>query len=341
MSQLRKDPIVDRWVIIATERGKRPTAFRDGDEGAQSGFCPLCEGNEDRTPSEIWAIRNSGSEPDSPGWSVRVVPNKFPALAIEGPLGRRPVGMFDMMEGVGAHEVLVESPKHDLRLHEAGEQELVGIITGYKERIADLQRDPRLRYIIVFRNYGLQAGASLDHPHSQLIGMPITPKTVKDKLTAAREHYRRKERCIFCDLIEQELDGERVIAADDDFVVLSPFAARFPYELVIFPRRHSHDFCAMDDRLTSAFARCLLDTLGRLAAALDDPPYNWVLNVAPNAVPRPGRPEFWGTLAMDYHWHLELVPRLTRMAGFEWGTGFHINPVAPEDAAEDLRRSKP
>jgi UDPglucose--hexose-1-phosphate uridylyltransferase len=342
MSELRKDPIVDRWVIIATERGRRPTAYKDADQRPAGGFCPLCEGNEDRTPPEIWAIRPSGSSPNQPGWQVRVVPNKFPALAIEGPLGRRGVGMCDMMAGVGAHEVLIESPKHGLKLHEATEAEICNILLAYRERITDLHRDPRLRYIIIFRNHGSQAGASLAHPHSQLIAMPITPKTVKDKLSAAREHYQRRERCIFCDLIDQELDsGERVVMADDDFVVLSPYAARFPYELVIFPRVHSHDFCAMAARLMSAFARSLRETLRRLAVALNDPPYNWVLNIAPNPVPRPGRPDFWGTLALDYHWHLELVPRLTRMAGFEWGTGFHINPVTPEDAAADLRAAAP
>lgn len=339
MPQLRKDPVIDRWVIIAAERGDRPFTFDGHPSPPPTGFCPFCEGNEDKTPPEVWAVRKEGTKRDEPGWEVRVVPNKYPALAIEGGLGRQAVGLYDMMNGVGAHEVIIEHPEHDFKLREASESHIVKILTAYKKRINDLRGDDRMRYVLAFRNSGAVAGASLDHPHSQLIALAITPKIVKDKLVAAREHYGSKERCIFCDIISQELHlGDRVVSETEHFVVLCPFAARFPYEVVIFPKQHCHDFCLMDETLLMAFGATLQDTLRRVVDALNTPPYNYVLHTAPNMVPRLGRPDYWGTLAMDYHWHLELLPRVTRMAGFEWGTGFYINPVAPEVAADRLRQ---
>jgi len=330
---------LDRWVIVAAERGDRPFTFDAPRSRSGSGFCPFCPGNEDKTPQEVWAVRPEGGKRDGPGWEVRVVPNKYPALAIEGEVARQGLGIYDMMNGVGAHEVIIESPDHDFKLREASEEHMRIILTAYQERIRDLRRDERLRYGLVFRNYGERAGASLDHPHSQLIALAITPKIVKDKLNAAWEYYRDKERCVFCDMISQELHlGERVVSESEHFVVLCPFAARFPYEVVIFSKQHCHDFCLMDETMLSEFGGTLKDTLRRIAQALDDPPYNYVLHTAPNTVPRPGRPHYWGTLALDYHWHLELLPRVTRTAGFEWGTGFYINPVAPELAAERLRQ---
>ena len=339
MPQLRKDPVLDRWVIVAAERGDRPFSFDPPPNEPEGGFCPFCAGNEDKTPKEVWAVREEGSRPDGPGWQVRVVPNKYPALAIEGGLERRGFGLYDMMNGIGAHEVIIESPDHRFRLCDASESHMLNILAAYKERIKDLRLDDRLRYALVFRNYGQRAGASLGHPHSQLIALAITPKIVKDKLNAALAYYRDKERCVFCDIISQELHtGERVVAESEHFVALCPFAARFPYEVVIFAKQHCHDFCLMDDTLLAAFGRMLKDTLRRVDRALKSPPYNFVLHTAPNTAPRPGRPDYWGTLPLDYHWHLELLPRVTRTAGFEWGTGFYINPVAPEFAAERLRQ---
>ncbi|MFQ5810884.1 MAG: galactose-1-phosphate uridylyltransferase [Armatimonadota bacterium] len=338
MPQLRKDPVLDRWVIVAAERGERPFSFDAPTSESEGGFCPFCPGNEDRTPKEVWAVRDEGSRPNGPGWEVRVVPNKYPALAIEGQLDRQGLGIYDMMNGVGAHEVIIESPDHDFELYDASEPHMLNILNAYQERITDLRRDDRMRFALVFRNFGERAGASLSHPHSQLIALAITPKNVKDKLTAAWQYYQEKERCVFCDIISQELrSGERVVAESDHFVALCPFAARFPYEVVIFAKEHCHDFCLMDEPLLADFGAMLQDTLQRVARALNCPPYNYVLHTAPNTVPRPGRPDFWGTLPLDYHWHVELLPRVTRTAGFEWGTGFYINPVAPEFAAERLR----
>ncbi len=339
MSELRKDPIVDRWVIIAAERGHRPSDFKAPTEPPKSGGCPFCEGNEATTPPEIYAVRD-GSPPNSPGWQVRVVPNKFPALAIEGKLIRSGFGRLDRMTGVGAHEVIIESPNHSDDIPTMSADHIALILDTYAHRTNDLRRDERFRHTIIFRNYKGEAGASLSHPHSQLIALPFIPKLAREKLVSAREYYQNKERCIFCDLIEQELnmpEQERVIYCNDYFVILSPFAARFPFSVEIYPLQHHHDFVAMDSTTQLALAETLQFILGQYKDLLADPAYNMTLQTAPNTIPRPGHPDYWSSIAYDYHWHIEIFPRLTKVAGFEWGTGCYINPVAPEKAAQYLR----
>ncbi len=337
MSELRKDPIVDRWVIIAAERGQRPSDFEPVPQSVSATGCPLCEGSEDKTPPEIFAIRD-GTPPNSPGWQVRVVPNKFPALAIEGESDCHGIGLFDHMNGIGAHEVIIENPDHYADIAQVSADCIVNIFTAFGQRTRDLRRDERFRHIIIFRNHGAAAGASLTHPHSQLIALPIVPKLVRDKLQTARNHYRHKERCIFCDLIEQEIAlAERVVYQNDEFVVLSPFAARFPFSVEIYPLAHSYDFVSMAHDQCLSLAEALKFILGKYRTILGNPAYNLTLQTAPNTLPRPGHPDYWGSIEYDYHWHIEIMPRLTKVAGFEWGTGFYINPVAPEDAAQYLR----
>jgi len=338
LSELRKDPVLDRWVIIAAERGRRPTDFEAASSSDDHGPCPLCEGNESKTPPEIWALRPRGALPDTPGWQVRVVPNKFPALEIQGEVGRRGLGMFDLLNGIGAHEVIIEAPEHDWKMSDGPPERIEQVLLAYQQRLTDLYRDARLRYVVVFRNYGPQAGASLRHPHSQLIAVPVTPKRIKDKLSVARSYYRHKERCIFCDIINQERAlGDRIVLDTAHFVAMCPFAARFPFELAIYPKRHEHSFALLDDTRRADLAKVLYLCLHHLRPALGDPPYNYVINTSPNLTPRAGKPDYWGTLHLDYHWHIEIMPRVTRIAGFEWGTGFYINPVAPEDSAQFLR----
>lgn len=338
MSELRKDPILDHWVIIAAERGRRPCEFATESTPELSTSCPFCGGNEHMTPPEIAAIPSEGRVPNTEGWEVRVVPNKFPALAIDGEVDRAGIGLFDRMRGVGAHEVIIESPQHNIDLPDMSCEHIVKVLDASIERVVDLRIDPRFRHTVLFRNHGAIAGASLNHPHSQIIALPIVPKLVRDKLIAAREHYLRKERCIFCDLIEQELAmPERVVLQNDHFIVLSVFAARFPFELNIYPRQHQHDFVLMSDEQKWALADILHEILCRYRSILGSPPYNMMIQSAPNTTPRAGHPEYWGTISYDYHWHIELVPRLTKVAGFEWGSGFYINPVSPEQAAGFLR----
>jgi len=219
-------------------------------------------------------------------------------------------------------------------------EQIERIVRVYRERLRALMQDTRLRYILIFKNHGFSAGAALGHPHTQIIGLPITPRTVRQELASAQKHYLQKERCLFCDVIRQEQTaGTRVVMEHDDFLALVPFASRFPFEIFLAPRRHAHDFCQLPDDMLKSFASALKDTLQRLNRTLEDPPYNFVLHTAPVTRTVPPRPGYWQTLEFDYHWHLEIIPRLTQVAGFEWGTGFYINPMLPEDAARYLREA--
>ncbi len=340
MSELRHDPVQKRWVIIAVERGRRPSDFKKQPIATRKvRTCPFCYGNEDKTPPEIFSIRPPDTEPNTPGWKLRVIPNKFPALKVEGELNRRGLGLYDLMDGVGAHEVIIETPDHGAHLGEMELDDVINVAKVYRDRINDLYKDQRLRYALIFKNYGETAGASLSHPHSQLIATPITPRTVATELDSAREHYLSKERCLFCDIIHQEKAlGERVVLETEKFFAFCPFASRFPFEIWLLPKKHSHDYSLMDDEEIADFALALKTVLHKLRISLDDPPYNFVLHTAPNYhVQRPGRPNYWSTLPYDWHWHIEIIPRMTKIAGFEWGTGFYINPTPPELAAEFLR----
>ncbi len=339
MSELRHDPIQRRWVIISSERKKRPSDFKpEMHSPAAGGSCPFDEGNEGMTPPEVFALRAEGTRPNGPGWLVRVVPNRFPALAADGDLGRREVGLYHVMDGVGAHEVIIETPVHGVHLADMSAEHLAEVLSVYQARLVELFKDRRFRYALIFKNHGRVAGASLTHSHTQLIATPITPRTVAMELLSALEHYRAKGRCLFCDIMRDELaSGERVVAADSGYLAIAPFASRFPFELFIAPRVHSHSFAALSRPELTALASFLRDIIGRVRNALDDPPYNFVFHIEPNVGAEPHRPGYWETLRSDFHWHIEIIPRLTRIAGFEWGTGFYINPVPPEEAARVLR----
>lgn len=327
MPELRKDPIVGRWVIISTERGKRPTDFARTTRPKESKLCPFCPSNEASTPPEVYAIRDNGSAPNTPGWSLRVIPNKFPALKIEGDLNREGEGIFDKMNGVGAHEVIIETPDHMKDLVDLELGQIESVIWAYRERILDLKKDPRFKYILIFKNQGEAAGASLEHAHSQLIATPILPKRVIEELEGSRRYYEYKERCIYCDIIKQELNSKiRVVICNDMFIAIEPFASRFPFETWIIPRYHNASFEYIKGDAISQLAVLLKTILKKLSIALNNPPYNLVIHSLP----------LDSQYQKEYHWHIEIIPKLTKVAGFEWGTGFYINPTIPEDAAKYL-----
>ena len=335
MAELRKDPVTGRWVIISTSRGKRPNDFvPDVKDSGDPSNCPFCYGNEQKTPPEILAIRKDHSAPNTPGWSARVIPNKYPALGIDEPLSKRGLGLYDMMSGFGAHEVVIETPDHHKTLHELSTEEIRQALTLCQDRVEDLHRDVRFRYVLVFKNEGPQAGATLSHSHSQIIATPVTPIRVKEKLAGAEAYYRHKERCIFCDMIQQEKDsGSRIVYENDYYISFCPFASRFPFELRLLPKYHQMDFSASRAHVQD-MANALKITFSKLAIAMNKPQYNYIIHTAPNRFNRRG---YWQTIAEDFHWHFEIMPRLTKVAGFEWGTGFYINPTPPEDAAKYLR----
>ena len=329
MPELRKDPVIGRWVIISSERSKRPSDFAGGGQSRRNaGLCPFCPGNENATPPEIRADRDPETSANTPGWKLRVIPNKFPALTIEGELNREGVGIFDKMNGVGAHEVIIETPDHDKDIVDLSVEQTARVLVSYRERMTDLSRDPRFRYVMVFKNQGEAAGASLEHSHSQLIATPVVPKRVQEELDGARRYQDYKERCIFCDIVRQEREtGERIVLENRHFVCITPFAPRFPFECWLLPRYHQARFGELSDDHLHDLASLLKETLQRLRVALDNPPYNYVVHTGP----------VMRDFDLQYHWHFEIIPKLTKVAGFEWGTGFYINPTAPEEAARYLR----
>ena len=329
MSELRRDPVDGRWVIIASDRRKRPVDFHTTKyEETSAENCAFCEGAEASTPPEIYAIRDPESEPNGPGWELRVIPNKFPALRIEGELSREGVGYFDKMSGTGAHEVIIETPDHFGDRASLSLKQTENVFRAYRERIVDLRNDPRFKFVMVFKNYGESAGASLAHPHAQLIALPILPKQIVEEMRGAREYFGYRERCIFCDVIHQELEmAERVVCENEGFIAISPWAPMFPFEVWILPRRHDSCFEDCDPAELSRLAAISSEVHQRLDLALRRPHFNSTLHTSP----------FDDQYNDYYHWHIEIMPRLTHMAGFEFGSGFYINTVPPEEAAKFLR----
>ena len=340
MSQLRWDPLKKSWVIITRSPGRGPRDYYQEREQVQLETCPFCYGQEGRGTHEVFALRPAGGPADTPGWTVRVIPNKYPILRIEGNLEPKGSGLYESMDGFGAHEIIIENPDHGRHLAQLTTAEICDVLRAWRARLLDLRRDERFRYLMIFKNHGIEAGAGIPHSHCQLIGLPITPPVIVSELGACRSYFQRHARCLVCAMLEQEVrEGVRVIRNDGRFLVFSPFAADSPFELRIVPLQHAHDFALLDDQTLEALAAALGDTLLRLYAVLHDPPYNFILHSAPPMHLRPGHPHYWGSLPQDYHWHLEVVPRLTRIAGFERGTGFYMNPTPPETASRHLREA--
>jgi len=327
MPELRRDPIVGRWVIISTERARRPSDFVPRAPEHREGRCAFCPGQEARTPDEVWALRPGGSAANGPGWQARVIPNRFPALRIEGELEPSGEGLYDRMSGVGAHEVVIEAPEHAARIEQLPGSHLAEVLRAYRERMLDLARDPRLQYVMVFKNHGDQAGASIAHTHSQLIATPIVPMMVEEELAGGLQHFRIKQRCIWCDIVHQERGGARVVIEEQGFMALVPFAPRVPFETWVLPVGHQSSYEGMPAEELLPLATLLGKILRRMAATLGDAAYNFMLHSAP----------LRARTLDHFHWHLEIVPKLSPLAGFEWGTGFFINPTPPEEAARFLR----
>lgn len=328
MSEFRKDPVSGRSVIIAAGRAKRPGHRGAAASAAEAETCPFCAGNEAMTPPEVFADREPSDEPDRSGWRVRVVPNKYPALAADA--APRPTAgeLYETLNGIGIHEVIIESPDHLTDLTQLSEAQIVRVLNAYRQRLRHWRSDRRWRYFLLYKNQGEGAGATLEHVHSQFIALPSVPQAVEEQIGRMKRHYERTGRCIYCRLIDEEIEhGERLAARHEDIIVLCPFAPRFAYETWILPTAHAALFEESSEGVTVSLARTLRDILSRLNGALGRPPFNLVLHTAPVDEAEGGY----------YHWRLEILPQLARAAGFEWGTGMHINPVAPEAAARLLR----
>ena len=331
MPELRRDPIVGRWVVMDTDHPKGPQDFPKADNApVHQATCQFCPGKEAQTPSELEAVRPDKSLPNTPGWMVRAVPNKFPALTSLGEIEKVGVGIYDMTSGIGAHEVVIETPDHQKALADLTLEEMVAVIGQYRSRYHKLAQDSRFKYIFIFKNFGASAGATVEHAHSQIIALPMVPKSVVEELKGAEYYYQYRGRCVFCDIIGQEYqDRERIVSENHGFLAFCPFVPRYAFETWITPKAHSAEFVTMDEEGITNLASCLLDILRRMKKALSNPAYNFYVHTAPIDYAR----------GESYHWHIEIIPKLTRSVGFEWGTGLHIVPTLPKDAARYLREA--
>ncbi|MCG3175948.1 MAG: Galactose-1-phosphate uridylyltransferase [Candidatus Omnitrophica bacterium] len=330
MPQLRKDPVTSRWVIVQSERPLGPDDFKIEQQSRSSRACPFCPGNESMTPPEIVSYGRKGAQKPGAGpWQVRVVPNKFPALRIEESLDKMALGVYDRIGGFGAHEVIIESPEHDREIADQPLEQVVTLLRVYRDRCLDLRKDPRFKYVLIFKNFGAQAGASQEHPHSQLIALPVVPSRVMGEVKGSQKHFEHTDRCIFCDMMDQERAEHRLAVYENErFIAIEPFASRFPYETWILPREHQSTFELTPEEHLTDLADALKTALYKIKTLLHNPPYNFMIH----SLPIHGREED------SFHWQIEIIPQLTEVSGFELGTGFYINPTPPERAAEALRR---
>lgn len=325
---LRYDFTTNDWVIFAPARARRPHELRQVRAPAVEapGRCPFCPGNEALTPAEIYAVR------DGSRWSVRVIPNRFPALRIEADLRRVYQGrLFGSMGACGAHEVIIESPEHDRVLADQPAEHVERLLGTLQVRHADLMRDPRFQTITIFKNHGVAAGTSLRHPHWQLIATPVVPHTLRLKFAIAAQYFDQFGTCLYCDLLNEELGArERVVDENDAFAAIVPFASRMPFEIWISPKSMFTSFTRLDPPRLRPLAELLGSVLRRLRSALDDPDFNITVDSAARGEEDE---EF-------FLFHLRIVPRLTMPAGFELGSDMWINTVIPEEAAAYLRDAK-
>lgn len=330
MPELRQDPITKKWVIIATERSKRPSDFPIKHEERKGGACPFCKGNEKMTPPEIVSYREPDTRPDEPGWWIRVVPNKFAALGKEETTGSPEGDFFLSRPGIGAHEVIIESADHNASLEQHSIEQLQEIFRAWKERHDHLINEKPIQYVQIFKNEGAIAGASLEHPHSQIIATPLIPDVVNEEMELAQKYNHEEHKCIYCRINEIESHNQaRVVSENNGFLAFCPFASRFPFEIWLVPKEHQSSFSDMGVSSLRDLSLIIKETIKKLTVSLNRPPYNMILHTAPAGFCE----------APYYHWHLEILPRLTIVAGFEWGTGIYINPTPPEVAARYLREA--
>ncbi len=324
MADLRREPVTRMWVVVTTDHPKGPSDYvlfnppQRLQEPAE--VCPFCPGHEGLTPPPILSIGEKGS------WSVRVIPNKFPFFHIEGDFDRRPEGMYDLMDAIGAHEIVIESPEHNRHLATLEPGQIEKVLGAYQERLRDLERDQRFQHFLIIKNY---PGVFNRHPHSHLMALPVIPKRIDEEIQGTLDYFERKERCIYCDMIKEETSlGKRVVRETAHFLIFCPFASRFPFETWIIPKKHSPDYHSINQEMRADLSVAIKFLFQRLYRLLSDPPYSIVFHTSP-VQKRFHRPE--------YHWHIETRLRIGLREGFEWGTGFFVNPTPPENAALYLR----
>ncbi|MFQ5648632.1 MAG: DUF4931 domain-containing protein [bacterium] len=339
-NQFRRDPVTGRWAIILSndlDIEDLVGADQKTRRKRKQNVSKYCAGFEAETPPEIFAIRDEGTQRNEPGWKVRVLPYTQPFIQIHGDLNNRGIGLYDVIDGIGAHELVIESPHPGEDIHDMSPEQVQNVLLAYRARILDLKRDTRFRYVMVHKNYGEREGELKDHAHSHIIATPITPARVKVELLNAMEHYKYKERCLFCDIIFQELsDDERVITQNEQFVAVSPFASRAPFSVWILPKKHETFFEWNSEY--RHLAKILQQVLVKIKHILSDPPFVMALHTGPNMIKGQHR-GYWKSLEKDYHWYFEITPRFRTYTSFEIGSGFQVNAVSPERATKILKNT--
>lgn len=330
MPELRKDPVLGRWVIIAMERARRPGNFVDAQKNVFTDTQSAHEGQE-----EIYAVKDNGGK-DQP-WKVRVVPGGTPLLKADAKISRRGKGLYDVLNGYGLHEIVIESPDPIANMADLEVSQIRLVIDTYVSRLNELSKDPSIAYAFVYKNYGETSGQDMGHSYSQILALPVIPYRIKEKLHGARRHFQIHERCVYTDMVRQEeKERSRLIVENEHYMAMTPFASRVPFEVLILPKRQNCDFTHGVLGTEEAFAWILKQILLRFKIGLNDPAYTFVLVSSPFRG-KQVEGKKWPTLEEDFCWHLEITPRLTRVAGFEKGTGFYICPIPPEEMAEFLR----
>lgn len=324
MSEFRKNPLHNKWVLIVPTRGKRPHAFsyeEIQEEKKYNKTCPFCEGNESMTPSEIDCFRNTG-KPDKPGWKVRVFPNIYPALTREtkimsGSADKNP----DLVEGYGYHEVIAETPSHKKNIYSMKQEEILLILKMYRKRYTILKKKKHIKCVFIFKNHGRTAGASLSHSHSQILALSITPPFLEEEVKV----IKKAKSCIYCRSIQKAFEDSRVLLENSDFVALAPYASEYPYQLLILPKNHQSFFEKTDDKQLISLSDIIKNIFERYNKLLGNIPFNYFFNTPSSN---------------KAHWNIQIMPKLTIPAGFEKGTGISINPVPPEEAVLELKKTQ-
>lgn len=346
--EIRINPIVPtESVLVATARNMRPQKAEDPvprDTRKHVEKCPFCKGNEDKTPPTIMAY------PNETDWEVRIVENLYPVLGDDNRNDGLVFGLQQAIDGYGRHEVLIDHHQHGIAIHEMEESHLKMLFSAYQDRIGQLyQADDRLKFILVFKNFGPAAGASIPHTHSQIIAMPVVPENLHNEIHYSREYFRKQHRCIFCSLIDEALTyeatiydresgqvrrkinvGQYVVERGERFIAIKPFASRFEWEVHILPLNHQADFLDASPEDLDDLARVLKRTMTRLDTVIGGAQYNYFLHSIPHA-------NEFSDCGPSFHWHLEICPRTSIPTGFELGSGLFVNTISPEDAAEQLR----
>jgi UDPglucose--hexose-1-phosphate uridylyltransferase len=333
LPEYRKDIILDEWVIIATERAKRPENFKEQIikvENKSLSVCPFDMGNEAMTPPESLRIDSFGNEVDKDGqWQIRVVPNKFPALVPNAQPFSKQYGPYMLMDGFGLHEVVVQSPEHITNISELSLRQMELLVSVYVKRLQAIKKDSRIESVVIMLNQGKEAGASLEHSHSQIFALPLTPPILMNEISRTRSYFNHNHRCAMCDIIDFEIkEDKRVVYENKEFLVLQPYASRNPFETWIIPKFHDSNFENISAQQAGLFAQCLKMLVDFFYLDLNNPPFNYYIHT--------------GTLgsakdSSHYHWHLELEPKLSIKAGFEIATGIDICITTPEYTAEYMK----